>query len=298
MTRVSDRLERALERAVSQLTQEGCPHRLRDAVRYAVFPAGNRLRPRLCYAVAEALGDDRPELSDAAATALELLHCASLVQDDLPAFDDAAERRERPALHQVFGEATAILAADALIIGAFEILARYAAVDPERARHLTLTITRGVGTPHGAVAGQAWEGEPEIDLERYHRAKTAALFESATAAGAIAVGHDPDPWRVVGTWLGRAYQVADDLADEASIGRGSDAALGRPNAAHQLGVSRSVSLLEQYITNALDAVPLCPGRAAFRRFLQHLAAKFERVALGESAAPSAERRAKAAGALG
>jgi geranylgeranyl diphosphate synthase type II len=117
MTPTPDRLERALERAVSELTQHGCPPRLRDALRDAVFPAGNRLRPRLCYAVAEALGNDRPELSDAAAVALELLHCASLVQDDLPAMDDAAERRGRPALHQAFGEATAILAADALIIG-------------------------------------------------------------------------------------------------------------------------------------------------------------------------------------
>jgi geranylgeranyl diphosphate synthase type II len=297
MTPTPDRLERALERAVSELTQHGCPPRLRDALRDAVFPAGNRLRPRLCYAVAEALGNDRPELSDAAAVALELLHCASLVQDDLPAMDDAAERRGRPALHQAFGEATAILAADALIIGAFEVLARYAAVDPERARHLTLTITRGVGTPHGAVAGQAWEGEPEIDLEQYHRAKTAALFESATAAGAIAVGHDPGPWHVVGTWLGKAYQVADDLADEASIGRGSDAALGRPNAAHQLGVSRSVALLEQYIGNALDAVPLCPGRMAFQEFVRHLAEKFRRVALGETGAPASAPRITVAGGL-
>jgi geranylgeranyl diphosphate synthase type II len=298
MTRSLDRLERALKRAVSRLTEDGCPSQLRDAVRYAVFPAGNRLRPRLCYAVAEALGDDRPELADAGATALELLHCASLVQDDLPIFDNATERRGRPALHQVFGEATAILAADALIIGAFETLAWYAAVDPERARHLTRTITRGVGTPHGAVAGQAWESEAEIDLEQYHRAKTAALFESATAAGAIAAGHDPEPWRTVGTWLGRAYQVADDLADEASIGRGSDAALGRPNAAHQLGVPRSVALLEQYITSALDAVPLCPGRVPFQELLQLLAAKFRHVALGESSVPTAERWISAAGGCG
>lgn len=295
MTRVPDRLERAVERAVSRLTHDGCPPRLQAAVRYAVFPAGNRWRPRLCYAVAQALGDDRPDLTDAAATALELLHCASLVQDDLPAFDDAPERRGRPALHRAFGDATTILVADALIIGAFETVARETAVDPERVRDLTLAITRGVGTPHGAVAGQAWESEAAIDLEQYHRAKTAALFESATAAGAIAAGYDPDPWRTVGSWLGRAYQVADDLADEASIGRGSDAALGRPNAAHHLGVERSAALLDRCITKALEAVPLCPGRAAFQEFVRLIAAKFRRMALPQSAVPEAEERLSAAG---
>jgi geranylgeranyl diphosphate synthase type II len=267
-------------------------------VRYAVFPAGNRLRPRLCYAVAEALGDDHPKLTDAAATALELLHCASLVQDDLPVFDDAPERRSRPALHRVFGEATAILAADALIIGAFEILARDTAGEAQPARDLTRTIAQGAGTPHGAVAGQAWESEVDIDLEQYHRAKTAALFESATAAGAIAAGHDPEPWRTVGTWLGKAYQVADDLADEASTGRGSDAALGRPNAAHQLGVERSVALLDRCIAKALEAVPLCPGRAAFQEFVRLLAAKFRRVALAAGAVREAEEHISAAGGLG
>lgn len=297
MTPVPDRLERALEHAVSHLTDHGCPPQLRQALRYAVFPAGNRLRPRLCYAVAAALGDDQPALTDAAAVALELLHCASLVQDDLPVFDDATERRGRPALHQVFGEATAILAADALIIGAFEAVAQEGNGEAARLGDLTLTIARGVGAPHGAVAGQAWESEAEIDLEQYHRAKTAALFESATAAGAVAAGHDPEPWRTVGTWLGKAYQVADDLADEAPIGRGSDAALGRPNAAHQLGVERSIALLDRCIARAFEAVPLCPGRTAFQEFVRLLAAKFRHVALGESAAPTPERRLSAAGGL-
>jgi geranylgeranyl diphosphate synthase type II len=225
-------------------------------------------------AVADALDGDAP-LIDAAAVALEFLHAASLVQDDMPAFDAAVERRGRPALHAVFGDATAILAADALIIGAFETVARDAASAPSLAAALTLELARGTGTPHGAVAGQGWESEDDIDLAEYHRTKTAALFEAATAAGAVAAGHDPHRWRAVGHWLGRAYQIADDIADEQSPGiGGSDAALGRPNALRTLGMDGSVRMLDQCINNALDSVPACPGREQFIGFLHGMLARF------------------------
>ncbi|MBE0595415.1 MAG: polyprenyl synthetase family protein, partial [Gemmatimonadales bacterium] len=94
-----DRIELALHRAVAQITGDGCPPGLARAVEYAVFPAGHRFRPRLSVAVAEALGTAESDLALSAAVAVELLHCASLVQDDLPAFDDAALRRDRPSLH-------------------------------------------------------------------------------------------------------------------------------------------------------------------------------------------------------
>ncbi|MGD2135594.1 MAG: polyprenyl synthetase family protein, partial [Gemmatimonadales bacterium] len=227
MTPPLDRLESALQAAVGRLTGDGCPPRLAAAITDAVFPAGNRLRPRLAYAVADAIGERDPRITDAAAVALELLHCASLVQDDLPAFDDATERRGRPALHIRHGEPLTVLAADALIIGAFDSVAAVAALEPPQARALTSVIARGSGAPHGAVAGQAWESEDEIDLARYHRAKTAALFEAATVAGAVAAGSDGAAWRDVGTWLGRAYQVADDIADAHDPpSQGSDLALG------------------------------------------------------------------------
>lgn len=287
-----DPIEVALHRAVAQITGDGCPPSLARAVEYAVFPAGHRFRPRLAMAVADALGAPESELALTAAVAVEFLHCASLVQDDLPAFDDAAVRRDRPSLHRELGEALAVLAADALIIGAFDLLGRAATRDPLRAARMVTEIARGVGSPHGAVAGQAWEVEAEIDLVRYHRAKTAALFEAATAAGAIAAGHAPEPWRIVGLWLGRAYQIADDIADEGQGAcAGSDAALGRPNALRALGARGSAEALDQCIGSALRAIPLCEGRQRFRAFLAHMLAEFRAQAL-----PDAPGNTRTAGA--
>lgn len=282
-----DRIELGLHRAVAQLVGDGCPPGLARAVEYAVFPAGHRFRPRLAVAVADALGAGESELALSGAVAVELLHCASLVQDDLPAFDDAAVRRDRPSLHREFGEALAVLAADALIVGAFDLLGRAAALDPGGAGRLAVEIARGVGSPHGAVAGQAWEVEEDIDLVRYHRAKTAALFEAATAAGAIAAGHDPEPWRAVGMWLGRAYQIADDIADEGRDGSvGSDAALGRPNALRAFGTDGSAAALDRCIRSALGAIPRCEGHQRFRAFLGHMLAEFRTQALAERSADS------------
>jgi geranylgeranyl diphosphate synthase type II len=262
-----------------------------------MFPAGNRLRPRLAIAVADALGETTP-LVDAAAVALEFLHGASLVQDDMPAFDAATERRGRPALHVVFGDALAVLAADALIIGAFEAVARDAASSPSLAAALILELARGTGSPHGAAAGQGWESEDNIDLVEYHRTKTAALFEAATAAGAVATGHDPSGWRAVGHWLGRAYQIADDIADEQSSETGgSDAELGRPNALRALGTEGSMQMLDQCVTNALGSVPLCPGRAQFIAFLRGMLDRFRPAETGESSTGGADVARAAAEAL-
>jgi geranylgeranyl diphosphate synthase type II len=96
------RIERALNASMALAEGPGSPPRLAEAMRYAVFPKGARIRPRLCLAVAAACGDDEPGLADAAAASIELLHCASLVHDDLPAFDDAATRRGKPSLHLAF----------------------------------------------------------------------------------------------------------------------------------------------------------------------------------------------------
>src|SRR5215467_5097344 len=121
---VTTRIERALNQAVGSAEVPGCPPRLAAAMRAAVFPKGARVRPRLCHAVASACGDDEPEATEAAAAAVELLHCASLVHDDLPCFDDADLRRGRPSVHAAFGEPLAVLAGDALIVLAFQTLAR------------------------------------------------------------------------------------------------------------------------------------------------------------------------------
>ncbi len=114
------RIESSLADAVLSAEASGAPPRLAAAMRHAVFPKGARIRPRLTLAVAAACGDDQPRLASAAAAAIELLHCASLVHDDLPCFDDADMRRGRPSVHRAFGEPLAVLAGDALIVLAFQ----------------------------------------------------------------------------------------------------------------------------------------------------------------------------------
>src|SRR5580700_5180358 len=109
----SERIERTLERAIALAQGAGAPPLLASALHYAVFPGGHRIRPQLCLAVAQACGDGLA--ATAAAAAIELLHCASLVHDDLPCFDDADTRRGRPSVHLAFGERLAVLAGDALI---------------------------------------------------------------------------------------------------------------------------------------------------------------------------------------
>jgi geranylgeranyl diphosphate synthase type II len=261
----SPRIEQALTNALVQAQAPESPPQLTAALDYAVFPGGARIRPQLCLAVATACGDDRPALSDAAAASIELLHCASLVHDDLPCFDDADTRRGKPSVHAAFGEPIAVLAGDALIILAFETIARECAVVPDRIAPLIATIGRAVGMPHGIVAGQAFESEPEIPLVEYHRKKTAALFTGATASGAIAAGADPQPWMAVGEALGAAYQVADDLRDMAmglaETGKPAmqDHANGRPNAVDELGVAGTVEELRRLVEEAVATVPDCPG---------------------------------------
>ena len=117
------RIEQSLATAIASGEAHGCPPKLAGAIRHAVFPGGARIRPQLCLAVSQACGDDDPELAEAAATAIELLHCASLVHDDLPCFDDAPTRRGRASVHFAYGESLAVLAGDALIVLAFETLA-------------------------------------------------------------------------------------------------------------------------------------------------------------------------------
>lgn len=274
------RIERTLEAAIARASGPGAPPLLANALSYAVFPGGTRLRPRLCLAVAAACGDHDPDLADAAAASIELLHCASLVHDDLPTFDDAATRRGKPSVHKAFGEPIAVLAGDALIVLAFEALAHAATKSPERLAPVTLIVARSVGMPSGIAAGQAWECEPAPPLGDYQRAKTGALFAAATAAGAAAAGHDIAGWRLLGERLGEAYQVADDIRDVESspeeLGKpvGRDVALGRPSAVTQYGVAGAKRLLEQLVDGAIDAVPVCPGAQAFRRLVVAEANRF------------------------
>lgn len=276
---IAARIEHTLTRSIDAVAGPGCPPRLREAVRCAVFPGGARVRPRLCLAVAAACGDDQPALSVAVAAGIELMHCASLIHDDLPCFDDAKMRRGRPALHLTFGEPLALLAGDALIVLAFDTLARAAPAAPERLPMLLQALAGATGMPRGIVAGQAWECEPEAGLSRYQQSKTGALFALATHAGAVASGRDGKPWRILGQRIGEAYQIADDIrdatADSGQIGKdvGRDAALGRPNAVHALGLPAALRRLERLLGEALESIPPCTGSDLLRSYIAEQAAR-------------------------
>jgi geranylgeranyl diphosphate synthase type II len=265
---VTKRIEAELSAVLARTEVQSGPPGLAAAMRHAVFPAGARVRPRLCITVALACGEDNAGVTDAAATAIELLHCASLVHDDLPCFDNADIRRGRASVHKAFGERLALLAGDGLIVLAFQTLTRIAERAPHRLGTLLGIIGRSVGTPFGVVAGQAWECEPRVSLADYQRAKTGAMFAAATMAGAAAAGRDAAPWQALGELLGEAYQVADDIRDVAAdpeeLGKavGKDAALGRPNAVAQLGMDAAIARLDFLIAHAIAAIPACSGAAA------------------------------------
>lgn len=275
---MSNRIDSALERQFTLAEGAHTPPRLLAAMRHAVFPGGARIRPQLCLAVAAACSEDAPALSDAAAVAIELIHCASLAHDDMPCFDDADLRRGRPTVHKAWGEPLALLAGDALIVMAFEALAR-GAQDCEPGQVLRLPallalVAGSAGVRDGIVGGQAWECEPRVDLGRYQQAKTGALFVAAACAGALAAGRPSAPWMRLGECLGEAYQVADDirdvLGDAAALGKpaGQDAHHGRPSAAADLGLLGALQHFQGLMQSAIASVPDCPNREMLRQLVR------------------------------
>ena len=288
MRQAKARIETALAQTLARVQQRGSPPRLGVAVRHAVLPGGARIRPLLCLSVAQACGDRFPALSTAAAVAIELIHCASLVHDDLPCFDDATMRRGLASVHTAYGERIAVLTGDALIVLAFETLAAGACTvspsagdDPapsiEALRALpTLTaiLAQRTGMPGGITAGQAWECEDSVVLPDYQRAKTGSLFAAATEMGAVSAGAEPAPWRAFGERLGEAYQVADDIRDAAGdlqrMGKPAqrDAALGRPSAVAAIGLAGAIDYFERLLVHAQAAVPDSAGAAALRALVQ------------------------------
>lgn len=272
--------EKALTNALRKSDDPGCPPTLRTALFYSVFPSGHRIRPKLSLAVAKACGFSNPDLSLAAAASIELLHCASLVHDDLPSFDNAPIRRGKPSVHVAFGEQIALLAGDALIVMAFDSLADAAARKPLFLGPLVQIIASSVGAPRGIVAGQAWECERKVNLANYHQEKTGALFAAATMAGAASSGFDPAPWKNLGMAIGESYQIADDIRDvcstEEEIGKpiGQDELNSRPNIAREQGVAPAVRHLRDLIAEAIDSMPECPGRDALCAQMHEEARRF------------------------
>ncbi len=188
------------------------PETIHRAMRYSLFAGGKRVRPVLCLAAADAVSDDAPGALDAAC-ALEMVHTYSLIHDDLPALDNDDFRRGRPTCHKQFGEAMAILAGDALLTRAFEVL------DDARLVH---ELATAAGTVGGMIGGQVadleGEGQPPTAelLETIHRAKTGALLRASVRMGAIAANATAEQLEALtcyGTHIGLAFQIVDDLLD-------------------------------------------------------------------------------------
>ena len=278
------RIEAAIAGAIQLAQGTDAPGRLAAALEYAVTPGGARIRPTILMSVARACGDDQPGLTDAAVAAIELIHCASLVHDDLPAFDDADMRRGKPSVHRAYSEPLAVLTGDSLIVLAFETLARAAAPAPLRAIELVRILAARTGMPGGICAGQGWESEATVDLRAYHRAKTGALFIAATQMGAVAAGQDAEPWEELGARIGEAFQVADDLRDalydEATLGKPAqqDTVNDRPNAVSELGVQGAIRRLKDILGGAIASIPSCPGEAMLAHMVRAQAERMTPVA--------------------
>lgn len=212
------RIESVLDRLLASIT---APKRLKDAMRYGVFNGGKRIRPILCYLTTETLGQSLDH-ADGIAAAIELMHCYSLIHDDLPAMDDDALRRGLPTLHIQFDEATAILAGDALQSLAYESLATDQFLDAEHKLELIKVLSRASG-PSGMVAGQMMDMEAEnqpiskSELIEMHNRKTGDLISCSVKAGAILGQAPPEVKKglqAFGYALGLAFQVRDDILDE------------------------------------------------------------------------------------
>lgn len=266
-----------LERALHDSLAAGGgtpPPKLGEALAYAVFPGGGRVRPRLLLEVARSCGTAN-ELAYAAACSIELLHCASLVHDDLPCFDGAATRRGRPSVHRVYGESMAVLVGDGLMVQAFFTLARACSRHPEIGVFPVLQLLDAAGPRTGLVAGQAWELESKVEIAAYHRAKTASLFEAAAGLGALVNGAAASPFVAFGRTFGMAYQLADDVADvlgnAATLGKptGRDRELGRPTAMRDAtSADAALDRLAQAGEKACNAVPDCRGAEELLRFTE------------------------------
>jgi farnesyl diphosphate synthase len=236
------RVERELDAWLPAVTV--VPQQLHAAQRYSVLGPGKRIRPALVYATAEALGVAL-ERVDAAACAVELIHCYSLVHDDLPAMDDDDLRRGRPTCHRQFDEATAILAGDSLQVLAFKLLAAHPGLGNDALTRVGIIelLAEASGTA-GMAGGQALdlaaEGRPQsiAEIEQTHRLKTGALIRASVLMGALCSPHlradQLDALGRFGAHVGLAFQIQDDIldveGDVAVIGKapGSDQARGMP----------------------------------------------------------------------
>jgi geranylgeranyl diphosphate synthase, type II len=250
-------VEAVLDEWVPQENVE--PSSIHKAMRYSLFAGGKRIRPVLAIAAARAVSDSPDGIEHAAAT-LELIHTYSLIHDDLPALDNDDLRRGRPTCHKIFGDAMAILAGDALLTLAFEVLSRLKQIDAERKIRLVEELSRASGTVGGMIGGQVndLEGERKrptaLLLESIHRAKTGALLRASVRMGAIYAGATERELAALseyGEHVGLAFQIIDDVLDveesSESLGKtaGKDEAQQKITFPAVYGLERSREMAEE-----------------------------------------------------
>jgi farnesyl diphosphate synthase len=276
LSAVAGEAEGLLERLLGEAPLAGeiaRPQRLLAAMQHAALGGGKRLRPFLLVESAALFGADR-ETALLAGCALELVHCYSLVHDDLPAMDDDDLRRGRPTVHKAFDEATAILAGDALLTLAFDVMAR-PEVHPDASVRVALVLELARASGLGGMAGGqmldlAAEGRfaakralsrPEI--ETLQAMKTGALLRFACRAGAILGQADDKALQSLDRYahaVGQAFQIADDLldleSDAATLGKaaGKDADAGKATLVTALGPEGAHARLDALIVEAEDAL--------------------------------------------
>ncbi len=251
--------------------------RLDAACRHAVLGGGKRLRPTLVFQTAACLGEITA-LTDAAAVAVELVHCYSLVHDDLPAMDNDDLRRGRPTVHKAYDEATAILVGDALQAMAFATLAeRQPAAPAGNQVRMVAELARASG-PEGMVGGQALDLQAtgqqlsDVELEQMHGLKTGALIRASILLGALSTRRVEESLRQAlesfARALGLAFQIQDDILDVSGethvLGKqqGSDAKLDKPTYVSILGLAGARLARENAHQAAVAALRQLPGDAS------------------------------------
>lgn len=268
MSLCRDRVQSTLKTQLEALP--GPAARLRQAMLHASLLGGKRVRPVLAYASAQAVGGSL-DMADAAACAVELVHCYSLVHDDLPAMDDDDLRRGQPTVHIAFDEATAILAGDALQAMAFRLLSDPALHPATPATSLRMiNLLAAAGGFEGMVSGQSidFEAMGETlslqDLQTMHRLKTGALIRASVQLGALATERASDSQLTALTHyadcIGLAFQVQDDIldvvSDTATLGKtqGADQALNKPTYVSLLGLDAARAKAQELCEAALAAL--------------------------------------------
>lgn len=220
----SQQIDDALEKLLPAATEH--PEVIHQAMRYSVFAGGKRLRPTLCLEAGRVVNADEPEVIPVAC-AIEMIHTYSLVHDDLPALDNDDLRRGQPTVHKKFGEAIAILAGDALLTRAFQVLSAHKVSDIAVKKSMLVIeeISAAVGTVGGMIGGQVADLEAEGKfisrnlLQDIHSFKTGALIRASVRAGALmgnAAAAQLDALTIYGKKIGLAFQIVDDILDVVS----------------------------------------------------------------------------------